>query len=344
MTKTYKATAILVVLLLLSTAAFAAKAKPTKKTTSKSTTNHATIGTTQLKGEYADLGSTYTLGKISPLNVTLTSVEFSVGQLVIGDSLHYPKADEKFLVLHYVIHNPQSQEVFVRWDTFNITAVDSKNENHEYEQNSGVEKTNSNFEMDLKPGQKISVFSYIAVPAELDIPKLIFKSDDNLVLRYNLKGKIKPLSAPYADPADSTGATALKKVTAKTGEFYPIGVFNFALNSTSFSNKEIEDFELEEGNRYFVINATIKNLAPCESYIRWDTLVPTLSDSDGVDLDSYRAMLLASRDKPVDTDLKPGQEVKVRLFFEVPSDIVLKTLSVGVEDSRLFEYDMNGVN
>ncbi len=336
MTKSLKAVAILAALLCLAVAATAAKPKP--KPAPKPTTNHATMGTTQLKGEYADIGSTYTLGKESPLNFTLKSAEYTVGQLVIGDSIYYPGPEEKFLVLRYNVHNPQHQEVLVRWDTFDVTAVDAKNENHEFSQNAGVEKTNSSLEMQLKPAQKVDAFTYVSVPAAGEIPKVIFKSRDDLVLRYDLKGKVKPLPAPYADPADPTGATALSKVPAKMGEAYPICEYSFTLDSVSLSDTPIADMELAEGNRYLVLKATVKDVAPSQQMLRFDTFSPVLRDEDGATVEYSQNLLAASRDKSIETQMDPGQEMKVRIIYQVPKDLGLKTLSISREGARAYEY------
>jgi hypothetical protein len=344
MTRFLRAAAMLVALLCLTTAVMAAKPKPKPKPAPKpNPTNRATLGTTQLKGEYAEIGSTYTLGKGSPINVTLKSVEFTLNQVVIGDQIFFPKAEEKLLVVHYNLHNPQAGETLARYDYFSVTVVDSKNENHEYIQNAGVEATKNFMEIALKPGQKVDAYLIVPVPAKGEIPKMIFKSSDNLVLRYDLKGKVKPLVAPYADPADPSGASALANTPAKFGTSYPLGEFNFNLEGTSLSEDAIAGWELAEGNRYLALNATVKNASPVKQFLRGDAFAISLKDVDGSEVTYNGDMLLASRDKPVETDVSPGQELKVRILFQVPKDVGLKTLAISRSEGHPLEYDMSGV-
>lgn len=342
MTKFVRATAMLTALLCLSVTAMAAKPKPKAKPAP--TTNHATLGTTQLKGEYADLGSTYTLGKASPMNITLKSAEYSVDTLVIGDYAYYPKADEKLLVLHFNFHNPQHQEAFARYDTFSITAVDSKNENHEHIQDAGVENssTKGSFSMTMKPAQKVDVVTAIVVPAKDEVPKVIIKSSDDLVLRYDLKGKVKALPAPYADPADTTGASALSNVAAKIGTVYPLGEFSMKVDGTSFRDNPLSGAEMGEGNHYLVLNVTIKNIAPTQQFLRGDQFQLSIVDADGAKTQPQWDMYLGSRDVAFSDNVQPGQEMRGRYIFEVPKDLAMKTLTITREGLRVYEYDMSG--
>lgn len=342
MSKLIRSTGVLALSIVLcaSMAAVAAKAKPSKKAAAK-TTNHATTGTTQMKGEYADIGSTYTLGKESPWNVTLKSAEYTLNPVVIGENIYYPKAEEKLLVLHFSLHNPQKQEAFARFDTLNITAVDAKNENHEFINDAGVESTKSDFSMTMKPAQKVDFYTAVIVPAAGEVPKLIVKSEDNLVLRYDLKGKLKGLPAPFADPKDTTGATALAKVSAKTGTFYPLGEFSFKLDGITFSEKSIKDLDLDEGNQYIILNASVRNDAPTKQFFRFDTLLPVLTDADDAEATWTQRMLAANRDADFSMDMDPAKEVNVRFVFQAPKDMALKTFAISEEEGRVYQFDVS---
>ena len=342
MSKLFRSTSavVLAIVLCAGTAAVAAKAKTKPKPAAK-TTNHATTGTQQLKGEYADIGSTYTLGKESPWNITLKSAEYSVDPVVIGENIYYPKADEKLLVLHFSLHNPQKQEAFARYDTFGITAVDAKNENHECINDVGVESTKSSFSMTMKPAQKVDIYTAVVVPAEGEVPKLIIKSADELVLRYDLKGKLKGLPAPFADPKDATGATALAKVSAKTGTFYSLGEFSLKLEGIAYSEKPIKDLDLDEGNQYVIASAVVRNDAPTKQFFRFDTLLPVLTDADGVEATWTQHVLASSRDADFSMDMDPAKEMKVRFVFQAPKDMSLKTLSISKEEGRVYEFDLS---
>lgn len=346
MRKLLKTTTMIAMSIVLGTsmAAMAAKAKPKPKPKPKpvvKTTNHATLGAKQMTGEYAEIGSTYTLGKDSPWNVTLKSAEYSINPVVIGEVVYYPKAGEKLLVLHLNLHNPQQQEAFARYDTFSITAVDAKNENHEFINDAGVENTKSSFSMTMKPSQKVDVYTAVAVPAAGEVPKLIIKSSDDLVLRYDLKGKLKPLPAPYADPKDATGASALSTIKGDMGAFYSLGEFSFKLEGASYSEKPVKDYDLEEGNRYVVLNAVIRNDSPIKQFYRYDSFEPKLKDADGVDVDWGQYEYLANRDTSVSLEMEPGQELKVRVLYQAPKDLAVKTFSITKEECRTYDFDVS---
>jgi hypothetical protein len=268
-----------------------------------------------------------------------------VDTLVIGDYVYYPKADEKLLVLHLNLHNPQHQESFARYDTFSITAVDAKNENHEHIQDAGIESSASkaSFSMSMKPAQKVDVFTAVVVPAKGEVPKVILKSSDNLVLRYDLKGKVKGLASPDADPSDPTGATALSKVPAKLSEAYPLGEFSVKVNGFSFSDKPLADKEMSEGSHYLVVNLTIKNIAPTKQFMRGDSFSVSLQDADGAKTQPEWDLYLASRDVGFSDDLESGQEMRGRYVFMVPKDLAMKTLTITREGLRAYEYDMSDV-
>ena len=322
------------------TAAPRKKPSPAKK---PAATKRVVRGTTQLKGDQARFGLEYTLGQAYPMNVMLKSAEYTVTPLKIGDTLYIPASGQKLLVLHYTLHNPRPQESLVRFDTFQFTVVDAGNANQEFVGDVGAEATRQTLDMNLKPGQKIDAYTGVMLPAKGEAPKLIVKSPDNLVLRYDLKGKAKPLAAPFADPADKAGATALEKVPAVMGTFYPAGNIELKLDGAAFQEEKIGDEDLSEGNRFFVIAITARNVAPSKQMLRFDTFALTLRDADGANVEWNQSLLQASRNNPIDMELDPGQEIRGRFFFQVPKDLALKDLSIREgSEGRAFVYDVSG--
>lgn len=326
----------------LATSIVAASAA-TKTTKKPATTNHATVGTSQLKGGFGEIGHTYTLGKEYPWNITLKSAEYSVDALRFGDSIYYPKADQKLLVLHFTVHNPQKSEALMRYDTFGITAVDAKDTNWEYIMELGAEKTHEKYGVEMKPAQKADVYAAILVPAAGEIPKIIVKSNDNLVIRYDLKGKVKGIPAPFADSKDKTGATALAIVPAQVGTYYPTGDFLLRLDSMAFSDQPIGDQAEEEGGSFnnLMVTMTAKNISRDEQVLRYDTFVTKMIDGDGVDVERIYTMFRAASDKDLDTMIKPDQEISFRFAFPIEEGITPKTLAISqYEDTRAYQFDV----
>jgi hypothetical protein len=350
MNKWVKTATLVIVAFAVSTVSIAAKPKPKPKPPIKkpvATTKeqpHYVKGTTQLSGENAQLNTTYTLGKAEPFNITLKSAEYSVEPILIGDVLHTVTKDEKFLVLHMIYHNPQNKEVYIRWDSFGFTVVDSKDQNWDGIIDLGAEGEKSSVSMSFKPAQKKDLFAAIKVPSNSEMPKLIIKSNDQQVLRYDLRGKVKGLPAIYADLADKTGATALPEITCANDIAYPIGAFSFKLNKIEFSTKaKMGDTELGEGEKFCLVNFTLKNMAPGKTYFRWDSLSRKLVDTDGVEAGECTDVFPVSKDKTYEADMVPGQEITLRYLFKIPADSTLKSFTNTAENFRTLVYDISNV-
>ena len=302
------------------------------------------VGTVQMAGGWGELGKEYSIGGDSPMNFALKSAEFSVGQVRIGDDLGFPKADEKLLVLRYTIHNPRKTDQSASWSTFDMTAVDASDNNCEYSQNVGQETNSGTLNLYLKPAQKVEAYTYIRVPAKGEIPKLIVKrGSNNPVVRYDLKGKVKPLSAPFADPSDSTGATAFTQVPAQFGSNYPLGNFDLKVESAAYTNQPVLRDAPKSGYRYLVATLLIKNQHPKEKSVSWSTFQPTLQAEDGENLEWNQHLVSATRAEDLNIYAQPGQEVKARIYFLVRTDTPAKTLSIQEGKSRAYLFDISGV-
>ena len=311
-------------------------------TVPKPATPAAPIGA-QLAGDNGQLGTVYSIVKSNPLHFTLKSAEFTTKQVIIGDTTYVPKADEKLLLLNFSVQNPSSQtEQYVRWDSLRFTAVDAMNVNREYIQNWGDVESHNSFGLSLKPKQKIDLYTAIIVPAKGTVPKLMVlppQEGDGPILRYDLRGKIAPLPAPIADPADATGATALETVTGAVGAAYPYANFDITVEGFSYSNKPLTDEELEEGQRYLFITVLMKNKSAIESYLRWDTVTPLVTDGDGAEL-SYKDMFLATANRGIAQNVKAGQEMRVRMVIEVPKDSTPAKLELKEGESRTYQFNI----
>lgn len=329
----------------------AAKAKPKPKPVPKkapakpSTTNKATAGTTQLKGSEPKFGETWTLGKTYPWNFTMDSAEYTVEQVKIGDRIFCPKAKEKVLVLRFTVHNPQKEEAIMRYDTFHFTVVDTKDQNWEGVGDLGADKGKEPYEyydVNMKPAQKAKLCTAVVVPAAGVMPKLIVKGSDELVLRYDLRGKVKGLAAPFADPNDPTGMTALASVPARIGDYYPVGNFDIRLDEVSTETSGVySDTELEEGSYWLIVKMTARNETAEKAVVRYDFMIPKLTDQDGIDVERAGSTIYtASRNVDLDVQIEPAREISFRMAFQVAADRKLKTFTIKEdEDGRSYVYD-----
>lgn len=322
------------------------KARKSFVIVSAGNTTQAVQGTAQLAGGEGQFGKTYSLGKGTyAMNFTLRSAEYSVARATVGPTVYAPKAGEKLLVLRYTVQNPQKQDMNLVWSSFKFTAVDAKDVNHVFDSYIAREGTSESLDVRLKPAQKIDVYVASAVPAEGVIPKLIVeRGDGSPVVRYDLRGKAKGLPAPFADPADKSGATALQEVPAQPGQAYPLKNFDVKLESVAYSTEPMDKTPPAEGKRYLVATFAIKNATAKtagEASYGYSNFTFELRDADGErqQFDGY--LIKASRDERADGRLKPGEETRFRVYFELPADLAGKTLYAKESDSRTLAYDVS---
>jgi Domain of unknown function (DUF4352) len=303
-------------------------------------------GTSQLAGGEGAIGKTYSLGKTdNALNFTLTSAEYSLMPVTMGTTVYAPKANEKLLVLHYTVQNPQKRDVGISYSAFKITAVDAKDVNHVFDNYIARDGTNEKYDASLKPAQKVELYAAFAVPAAGPIPKLIVeRNDGSPVVRFDLRGKAKALVAPFADPADTSGASALMEVPAQTGTFYPGLNLGIKLENVAFSTDKMDAKAPGEGKRYLIATFTIKNLLGTSANpvnFRYSNFKIELRDAEGErqTFDGY--LIKASRDEHAEGSLKPGEEYRFRVYFTLPSDLGAKTLTIAEGESRVYAFDVS---
>jgi hypothetical protein len=327
-------------------------AKPAKKPVVAAAANKPSgpivLGTTQLPGDFGALGQTYTIGKSTPINFTLNKVEYSVAPISIGTNSWVPKKDQKVMVLHYTLHNPVPREQRYYWGDMSFTAVDANDVNHNYIQCVAREGSHEPLSVSLKPAQKLDVYAAILVPADGMVPKLMVERERGApVIRYDLRGKAAPLTEPFADPADATGATARKEVPAKAGEFYPLGELSARLDSTAFTTEPLGRRELKKDHRYLTAVFTVKNISNSEKRVYWGDFATELIDADGEKVPYTQSLLKATRDEQASGNLQPGEEMRVRFFFPLPQNVNGKTMklafggSIDQRKARTFAFDVS---
>lgn len=301
-------------------------------------TNLANWGVPQLPGENGQFGAVYKMGKEGQMYYfRLNSAEYTTSQVTIGDRLFWPKADEKLLLLRFSVQNPNKVDTFVRYDFMKMMVVDAMNVNHEGTNGWGDAENKQDVAITLKPSQRIDCYTFIRVPAKGIIPKLIVQKDPSL-LRYDLHDVVKTLEAPVVDPNDAAKATALEEVPALTGVSYPCGAFNITVQKFE-TVKDALVSAPKNGGTFLVATLLIKNMDPKDRLLRADFLKPELLSADGEVL-RYGGMLFATANRPVAQDLKAGQEMAVRLFFEVPKGVTPKTVTIKEYQSRGYRYDI----
>jgi hypothetical protein len=316
------------------------KPKTTKPTTKPQPKPSGVLGMVPMAGVEGKIGQTYTLGTDNHINFTLTSAEYTLERVNIDTHTYAPSANEKLLVLRYTVHNPNKTERRYYWSTLEFTAVDAMNQNREFVQNAGSHETGEALEIDLKPAQKVEGYTVIKVPAKGVVPKLIVKPESGGVIRYDLRGVAKPLTSPFADPSDKTGATALTEIPAQIGQYYPLHNFDIKVLETGYADALGETVP-EEGQRFFVATVSIRNATKNEQRFYWATFKPTLIDADGEEVEWPQSLFKATRNEAAEGTLKPGQEYKARVYFPLPKNVAAKTLTLAEDESHSYAFDVS---
>ncbi|MHB1462887.1 MAG: hypothetical protein ACYC1M_16475 [Armatimonadota bacterium] len=307
--------------------AAAPKSKPKPKTpvvkTQTKQPARVVKGTTQLDGQNAQFGLTYTIGKSEPVNVTVNSIEYAIGPVYLDHLTYVAEVAKKLMVVHLTIQNPNAADFYAHGGILDVTAVDSKNGNWEQVDRWVIEETSTTLDQILKPGQKLNVKLLISVPASDEIPKLMFVASDRTALRYNLAGKVKPLSAPFADSKDPKGYTPYESISAKIGgDFIPMQTFAIRLDSTS-----MKPATEEEGAKYMV-TVTLTNQTKAEEKLYGSMLTCTLIDTDGGEWNYDGSCWAVNADRQIEPSVKPGQQVTVRLPFTPAEGATAAMLSI----------------
>jgi hypothetical protein len=232
------------------------------------------------------------------------------------------------------------------WNSVTFTAVDKKDVNHEYIQAVTREGTSEQVDVSLKPAQKLDVQAAILVPADGVVPKLILQREEGApVVRYDLRGKVKPLPAPVADPADPSGATVRKAIPAEADVYYPLGAFDVKFESAAYTSEPLQSDGPGDGNRYLTATFRIKNATNAPQRFYWATFAPDLRDADGEKVEYPQSLLKATRNETAEGNVAPGEETRIRFFFVLGEKVAGKTLTLaenaGNDPSHAYVFDVS---
>lgn len=298
-------------------------------------------GTSQQNGGDGVLGQTYTLCKGgNALNYQITKLEYSVGNYLYdgGNKNDILAPDKKALVIYFTVQNPQKTEIDVNGNRIRFSGVDSKNQNvsgdgYWYEQGTLREVSST-----LRPAQKISAFTRIVLDNDVSLPKMIVDDCGNAVWRYDLRDKVAPIPAPFADPSVLGGSSALKIFPAQFGAYYP-GRTNFRLDKLEYSTAPwFDGSNPPEGGKWLIVYFTVQN--PTKQPQSFGQSALSFLDQDGIESSQSGWVYRASRDTGIgDIQLPANQEIQLRALAEVPAGAEVKKIRLTWDYTRTAEID-----
>jgi hypothetical protein len=304
-------------------------------------TNAAASGTTQLTGTDGRLNVPYTIGRDAALNFTLNAAEYRLEPIVLGGDTLSANGTQKLLTLRFVVQNPNKSDVNVSWSSFKITAVDSRDVNHEFKSYFVREGELLEYSANLKASQRVNLVAGVVVPANANITKLLIErtGDAAPIIRYDLRNQVRALSAPYS----TDGFTALPQITAQLGTNYIMQSHSIRVESFGFTTEALDGGSPSEGKRYFTVLVTARNLRPTEdTTIEWSTFNTFFTDADGATTEMNNYLVRASSGQRFSTTLKPNAEARYRYYFEVDQNQSIKQFSIKEGgEGRNFIYTVN---
>lgn len=284
------------------------------------------------------IGQKYRVGNENPVNLTVNRMEYTVNRVKAGNAYSRPAADEKFLVLHYTIQNPQKEDINVGRVSIDWKATDI-NEVNKNQENVCVEETGRILDQSLSPGQSINCYTYFLMPADGPSVLLTGASHDDMktIARYRLNGKVEPLSELYRNTQDPSGATPLSSVSAELGTVMQVGDYDMKVEKVETITQPMLDWEQQKDTVYML--ATIE----CKSFAEQAFSVPVnnivLEDTDGQTYDRL-GILSASSIREIDPKPEPGTTIKFRLAFRVPKGVRIKDMVMKYDLTRRVVFNM----
>jgi hypothetical protein len=318
-----KPTLILALCLMIAPGAAAQKKKPVVKKPAAAPVKPAP----QPTGIFGRTAALPALG----IQLTLLSAQLTMEPVNIGDHRMAPKADQKLLLVRFKVQNARSGDLPMPLTGSMVQAVAQDDatyvacETLGYESKTvyvGAETRKSATELILKRTQNAPVcLAVIPVPAEGEVPKLIFQTGaGGNILRFDLRGQVKPLAESERDPADPKGFLPRKEYVWKTGERARTWGADFTLEKmeTSSDPMLLEFVQTDtEKNGVLVATMSLQINIPYEKYLfnSDNTFEVKAFDTDG---NTYEATLMAaSRIASVDV-VKHGKGSQLRVRYAIP--------------------------
>ena len=291
----------------------------------------------EMPGQWGELGKNYTTtGRAHKLLFRVTSLEYRVAPLSIGDTTYAPKADEKLLVVHFVLQNAETTAYTVGWNALTMNAIDANEATCKGVSAMGAEADGKSVNIELKPAQKIEVYRIIRVAAAGPAKKLIIFRDQPPVVRYDLLEKCKPTPLPkeLADPADATGSTPAQPLTAKIGQKMPLGEFGLTVDSWQAGAATFDGKAPKAGRQWVYVTATATNLTTIEERFQSSTVKPRLIS--GEDQIKAKTLLVATESDQVLAGpmVQPGASRTFRYVFDAPATLTTPRLELEWQSSN----------
>jgi hypothetical protein len=269
--------------------------------------------------------------QVSILDATFATRANSTEQSRIADP------GQKYLVLTVGVQNPSKEDLPLGWADLVFTVVGADTNNYKYlEEILSTDKLTP-VNTSIKPLQKMPVLTYIPVPAADPIHKLMIQYRDGDAVRFDLRGKVKKPTGPYAG---SDGVTVLDQGKGKLGEKAEVGFFDVKVVKVDTLTSSLGEVELEEGKKLYLVTAEFTNPTKEDMSLSWGTYEPVLADENDEPI-AYKSVLVrAVGPDNINMQLKAGGTVTGRWIFQGRPDATPTKLEISTSGGRSVEIPL----
>jgi hypothetical protein len=143
------------------------------------------------------------------------------------------------------------------------------------------------------------------------------------VLRYDLKGLVKPAATVFAKGGDFLGSA-----TQEIGKVADIGGFDVVVEQIEKLSGKVGQYEVEEDKAIFSVVASFTNRMKNPIGFGWDVYTPNLVDENGEEIPWSDDLISMSSGQTISQELKPGQTMRGRYVFIGPKSMVPAQLTL----------------
>lgn len=268
--------------------------------------------------------------RIGDFQFTLLSAKFDTRVTTREDTWIAAKG-KKYLVLNFAVQNPGQTELTLEKESLSFTVVGADTNNYQSEPTLVNPEKLEPISMSLKPVQKVPGMVFIEVPGDDPIFKLMVRSRESKVIRYDLRGKTAKSESMFADKA---GVTLADTAKAKIGQKIELGYFNLTLDSVDESTTAIGSKAPDEGKKLVVLHVTFTNPSYKPHNLERSTYKFEVLDANGEKMEFSEDLIKASSTDTIVESVDPSKSMKGRLIYFAPKDAKATTVTVELPDGR----------
>ncbi len=268
--------------------------------------------------------------RVGQFQFTLVGAKFDTRVITQEDTWIAAKG-KKYLVLTFSVQNPGKSELTLEKENLSFTVVGADTNNYTSEPTLVNPEKMLPIRMDLKPVQKAPGMVFIEVPGDDPIHKLIVRSRESAVVRYDLRGKTAKADGLFAE---KNGVTIADTGNAKIGQKIELGYFNVTVDSVDESTAAIGSKAPDDGKKLVVVHVTFGNPSFKERMLERSTYKWDVLDANGEKLEFSDDIIRESSADTLAATVDPSRSMKARLIFYAPKDSKPATVVLSLTDYR----------